>query len=148
MASDDSLTWRLKTPQVSEGDAVLAAPTANEVELSQGPTMLSAAGSQTDAVSVALQLAAATLSYGPLSFDFRKIRSPDGGLVLTLTQERGSEAGERPVRLDRQEQIIPPARAHLPAGQRSHLEAEYLRVFGRGLFDDVAHLARLELGFA
>lgn len=41
--------------------------------------------------------------------------------------------------------MIPRAPAYFSAGERRDLEARYLRVMGRALFDDVAHLIKLEM---
>ena len=40
--------------------------------------------------------------------------------------------------------MIPRAPAYLSDAERRDLEARYLRALGRALFDDVAHLIKLE----
>ena len=100
-----------------------------------------------DAIRVALGSDAAKLTFGPYSFDFAKRRSPDGDLQLTLTPDGGPDQIESRLLLGyrKHEQVIPAVPAHLPPGQRRLLHAEYLQVLGTALFDDAAHLVRLEM---
>jgi len=99
-----------------------------------------------DIISAVLDLDAAKLSYGPFRFDFGKVRLPRGELNLTLAPAVGADAVDR-LALGCPEQVIPCAAAHLPAEERKSLEARYLEVLGRALFDDVARLVRLEMEF-
>ena len=113
----EAFCWRLTEPPIHEGDAV----------------------------EVALGLEVARLGYGLLEFDFARSSSPSGELVLTLRCDGAGHVSEPLSLLDRNEQAIPKAPEHLPAEARRSLEARYLEVLGRALFDDVAHLARLEM---
>ena len=119
MQSDTRFVWQLKSPSLSADDAVDAA----------------------------LGLDSAKLSYGPYFFDFWKARSHDGQLVLTLTPDGEAYPARRPVLIGhrKHEQAVPRPPAYLRAGERERFEDEFLRVFGRGLFNDVAHLVKLEL---
>jgi hypothetical protein len=114
----DRFLWRLEIPCPSAGDEIQAV----------------------------LHLDRAKLSYGPYGFDFRRGRSERGELVLTLTPDGGAYPLQRPVLTghERHEQVIPRAPAYLSDAERRDLEARYLRVLGRALFDDVAHLIKLE----
>ena len=116
MQSGDRFHWQLETPHPRKGEAVEAV----------------------------LGLDRAKLSYGPYLFDFRKSSSERGELVLTLTPDGGPYPLRHPVLIghDSHEQVIPRAPAYLSAGERQDLEARYLRVLGRALFDDVAHLVK------
>ncbi len=98
-----------------------------------------------DAVEAALRLEVAKLSYGPLEFEFAKSRAPGGEVVLTLRLDGATPMAERTNLLAHNEQLVPRAPKSLPAKERASLEARYLEILGRGLFDDVAHLVRLEL---
>ena len=99
-----------------------------------------------EAVEAVLRLDRAKLSYGPYLFDFRKGRTATGELILMLTPDGGPYPLRRPLLIghDRHEQVIPRAPAYLSDGQRQDLEARYLRVLGRALFNDVSHLVKLE----
>ena len=89
----------------------------------------------------------AKLSYGPLEFDFAKTCSRDGKVVLTLRRDGAVHVADPLSPLEHNEQAIPKAPERLRAEERKALEARYLKVLGRLLFDDVAHLARLEMEF-
>ena len=111
------LIWRLTAPPTSEGDAV----------------------------ETALGLEAAKLRYGPFEFDFAKTSSPSDEVILTLRREGTLHVAGPMSLLEHNEQAIPEAPQRLPAEERKSLEASYLDVLGGALFDDVAHLVRLEM---
>jgi hypothetical protein len=113
----DAPTWRLTEPPSPDGDAVVAA----------------------------LGLDAAKLRCGPVQFDFTKARTPSGELVLTLRRDGDAHAVDPMGLLEDHEQVIPKASERLSAEARDSAEVRYLRVLGRLLFDDVAHLVGLEL---
>jgi hypothetical protein len=121
MRSSDHYTWELKSPQSVAGDPV----------------------------ETALGLEEAKLSCGPCVFDFVRAHSPRGELVLILTPDGGTPSARRPAPICHREheQVIPPAPAYLRAEARKRLEARYVQVLGRALFDDVAHLIKLEMRF-
>jgi hypothetical protein len=100
-----------------------------------------------DVVEVALGLETAKLRCGPFAFDFAKSCTPSGGVLLTLRRDGAPRLVEPADPLDHNEQIVPGAPEDLPAEERRWFEARYLAVLGRGLFDDVAHLVRLEMEF-
>ena len=111
------LIWRLAAPPISQGDAV----------------------------ETALGLEIAKLRYGPFEFDFTKTSSPGDEMILTLRRDGAPHEAEPMSLLEHNEQAIPKAPGRLPTGKRKSLEARYLEIFGRRLFDDVAHLVRLEM---
>ena len=119
MRSGDHYTWHLESPPSEAGDPV----------------------------ETALGLDRARLGCGPYVFDFIRARSPRGELVLILTPDGGASLGRRPAPISHREheQIIPSAPAYLRAEARERLEARYVQVLGRALFDDVAHLIKLEM---
>ena len=98
-----------------------------------------------DAVATALGLEAAKLGCGPLEFEFAKASSPRGEVVLILRRDGALHVAEPMSLLEHNEQTIPKAPERPPAEQRESLEASCLEVLGRALFDDVAHLVRLEM---
>ena len=118
MQNDDRFHWQLETPHPPTGGTIEAV----------------------------LRLDRATLSYGPYLFDFKRGRTEHGELVLTLKPD-GGDPPRRPVLIghDSHEQVIPKAPAYLSTRERRDLEARYLRVLGRALFDDVAHLIKMEM---
>jgi hypothetical protein len=121
MRSGDHYTWQLESPPSVAGDPV----------------------------ETVLGLEEAKLSCGPCVFDFVRARSPRGELVLILSPDGGASRARHPVPICHREheQVIPRAPAYLRAEARERLEARYVQVLGRGLFDDVAHLIKLEMRF-
>jgi hypothetical protein len=98
-----------------------------------------------DEVEFALSLEAAELTYGPYLFGFAKTTLPGDGTLLSLApiglvdEESGevTAAAGLPENCSADE-IVPPAHGDLDEVTRKRLEARYLRVLGRSLFDDIA----------
>ncbi len=117
--TSDPLAWRLMEPVSADGDAV----------------------------EVALGLEAARLRFGPVDFDFEKAYDPSRGVVLTLRRDGAAHAVEPFDLLDHNEQVVPKVLEDVPVVERESLEARYLRLLGKILFDDVANLVRREMEF-
>ena len=108
-----------------------------------------------DDIEVALTLDAAELTYGPYLFAFTKTPLADGSLLLSLQPRgradgRGDGEGRDAEILDEcpGDQVIPAVTGDLGPEQRRELEAHYLRILGRALFDDVAHIVEINRRFA
>jgi hypothetical protein len=98
-----------------------------------------------DAVHAALTHDAATLSYGPHTFDFTKTQEARRDVLLTLSHredcacEREAGAGEQcPLHGRTSEQLISPVTGILDAATQRTVDDRVLQVIGGALFADVA----------
>jgi hypothetical protein len=100
-----------------------------------------------DAVEAALRPEAAKLGREPLGLGFARSRLPGGDVALTPRLDGVADVVEPASLLAHNEQLVPRAPRSLPAEARATLEARCLEALGRGLFEDVARLVRMEMEF-